>query len=105
MEATLNSHINLSLLFFFRGEKVLIVISGDKNYKSKSEEDQFFLSQWAKDNISPQFRTDLVDGRKSFIFSWNQKHSPIHEEALLRYFDPGKNGQKFTVSLPDPEVT
>ena len=91
--------------FFFRGEKVLIIISGDKNYKSKSEEDQLLRSQWTKDNISPQFRTDLTDGRKSFIFSWNQKHRPIHEEALLRYFDPGKNGQKFTVSLPDPEVT
>ena len=104
-EVTLNSHINLSLLFFFRGEKVLIVISGDKNYKSKSEEDQFFLSQWAKDNISPQFRTDLVDGSKSFIFSWNQKHRPIHEKALLHYFDPDKSGQKFTVSQPDSEVT
>nr|XP_058946161.1 uncharacterized protein LOC131774155 [Pocillopora verrucosa] len=87
------------------GEKVFIVISGDKNYKSKSEEDQFFLSQWAKDNISPQFRTDLVDGRKSFIFSWNQKHRPIHEKALLHYFDPDKSGQKFTVSQPDSEVT
>ena len=83
----------------------MIVISGDKNYKSKSEEDHFFLSQWAKDNISPQFRTELVDGRKSFIFSWNQKHRPIHEKALLHYFDPNKNGQKFAVSQTDPAAT
>jgi len=36
-----------------------------------------------------------MDGRKSFIFSWNKKHRAIHEEALLHYFDPCKKGQKF----------
>ena len=36
-----------------------------------------------------------MDGRKSFIFSWNKKHRAIHEEALLHYFDPSKKGQKF----------
>lgn len=78
----------------------MIVICGDKNYQSKSEEDQLFLSKWGRDTISPQFRTDLVDGRKSFIFSWNQKHRPIHEEALLHYFDPEKKGQRFDPQPP-----
>ena len=36
-----------------------------------------------------------MDGRKSFIFSWNKKHRAIHEEALLHYFDWSKQGQKF----------
>ena len=36
-----------------------------------------------------------IDGRKSFVFSWNKKHRVIHEEALLHYFDPSKKGQKF----------
>ena len=36
-----------------------------------------------------------MDGRKSFIFSWNKKHRLIHEEALRHYFDPTKKGQKF----------
>ena len=36
-----------------------------------------------------------MDGRKSFVFSWNKKHRVIHEEALLHYFDPIKKGQKF----------
>ena len=36
-----------------------------------------------------------MDGRKSFVFSWNKKHRAIHEEALLHYFDPSKKGQKF----------
>ena len=38
-------------------------------------------------------------------FSWNQKHRPIHEKALLHYFDPNKNGQKFAVSQTDPAAT
>jgi len=36
-----------------------------------------------------------MDGRKSFVFSWNKGHRVIHEEALLHYFDPSKKGQKF----------
>ena len=36
-----------------------------------------------------------MDGRKSFVFSWNKKYKSIHEEALLHYFDPSKKGQKF----------
>ena len=37
-----------------------------------------------------------MDGRKSFIFSWNQKHREIHEEALRHFFDSRKKGQKFS---------
>ena len=36
-----------------------------------------------------------MDGRKSFIFSWNEKHRAIHKEALLHYFDRSKRGLKF----------
>ena len=36
-----------------------------------------------------------MDGRKSFVFSWNKNHRVIHEEALLHFFDPSKKGQKF----------
>ena len=43
-----------------------------------------------------------MDGRKSFIFSWNKKHRAIHEEALLHYFDPSKKGQKFEYHPKNP---
>ena len=46
-----------------------------------------------------------MDGRQSFVFSWNKKHRPIHEEALKHFFDPSKNGEKFEYQLsanPDP---
>ena len=36
-----------------------------------------------------------MDGRKSFVFSWNKNHRAIHEEALLHYFNPRKKRQKF----------
>ena len=41
-----------------------------------------------------------MDGRKSFVFSWNKNHRVIHEEALLHYFDPSKKGQKFEYQPP-----
>ena len=41
-----------------------------------------------------------MDGRKSFVFSWNKKHRAIHEEALLHYFDPSRKGQKFEYQPP-----
>ena len=41
-----------------------------------------------------------MDGRKSFVFSWNKKHRAIHEEALLHYFDPSKKGLKFEYQPP-----
>ena len=45
--------------------------------------------------MSSQFSEEYMDGRKSFIFSWNQKHRDIHEEALRHFFDSRKKGQKF----------
>ena len=41
-----------------------------------------------------------MDGRKSFVFSWNEKHRDIHEEALLHYFDPKKKGHQFEYQPP-----
>ena len=81
---------------------MLLVIGGDTHYKDEDEKEKHFLSDWARKAISRQFRAELLDGRKSFIFSWNKKHRPIHEEALLHYFDPNKKGQKF-VHKPKPE--
>ena len=53
------------------------------------------ISRWAKRKVSSQFKDEFLDGRKSFIFSWNKTYRKIHEEALLHYFDPSKSGKKF----------
>ena len=59
------------------------------------------ISRWAWRKIAhSQFKEEFIDGRKSFIFSWNEKHRPIHEEALLHYFDTSKKGQKFEYQPP-----
>ena len=50
--------------------------------------------------MSVQFSEEYLDGRKSFIFSWGEKHRPIHEEALKHFFDPGRNGERFIYQLP-----
>ena len=73
----------------------MIVIGGDDSYKDKNEEDTAFISRWAKRKISLQLSEELIDGRKSFIFSWNQKHRAIHEEALVHFLDQRKRGEKF----------
>ncbi|CAH3179138.1 unnamed protein product, partial [Porites evermanni] len=85
--------------------KVLIVIGGDDSYKDSSEEKNSFLSRWARRKISSQFSEEYLDGRKSFIFSWNKKHRPIHEEALLHYFDPDKKEKKFVLVEKKEEET
>lgn len=76
-------------------ENVLIVIGGDDQYSNTNEEERSVISRWARGKISSQFKEEFMDGRRSFIFSWNKKHRAIHEEALLHYFDPCKKGQKF----------
>ena len=100
--------------FLFQDEKVLIVIGGDENYRDDDEENRSTLSRQARDTaLSRQLRPQLIDGRKSFIFSWNKKHGAIHEEALIHYFDCAKKGQKFTSQPvaepvrigPEPEKT
>lgn len=78
----------------------MIVIGGDDNYKNKDEQDSEFISRWAKRKISSQFTEEFLDGRKSFVFSWDKKHRKIHEEALLHFFDQSKKGEKFEYNPP-----
>ncbi len=90
------SHFDCCCFFAFQTDgNVLIVIGGDDNYKSKDEEERSVISRWALRKISSQFQKEFLDGRKSFVFSWNKKHRAIHEEALLHYLDPNKKGEKF----------
>ena len=82
--------------FFFSVEgKVIIIIGGDDNYKNKDEEDRVVISRWARMKVQSQFKEEFLDGRKSFVFSWNKNHREIHEEALRHYFDSKKKDQKF----------
>ena len=75
---------------------MLIIIVKDERYENKEEEETQFISRWvAKTIINPQVRKEFVDGRKSFVFSWNEEHRPIHEEAMLHFLDPGNNGKAF----------
>jgi len=93
--------------------KVLIVIGGDTYYRDDDEKDRFVISRWAKKKVSSQFQDDYLDGRTSFIFSWDKKHRPIHEEAMRHYFDPAKKGFKFEYKpkpkplprAPEPDTT
>ena len=85
---------------------MLIVIGGDDCYRGEDEEEQSVISRWARRKVASQFTEDYLDGRKSFIFSWNKKHREIHEEALLHYLDPNKKGKKFEYQpkpKPKPE--
>lgn len=82
------------------GGDVVIVIGGDVNYENDDEENREVISRWAKRKVSSQFSIEYLDGRKSFIFSWNKQHRAIHEEALLHHFDPNKEGQKFEYQPP-----
>ena len=81
--------------------RVLIVIGGDDNYKDSAEKQSTVLSRWARRKVFSQFNDQFLDGRKSFIFSWNQEHRLIHEEAMLHFLDPNKKGEKF---VPKPKV-
>lgn len=78
-----------------QGDNVIIVIGGDDEYKDEREEDEAVLSRWARRKVSSQFQEEYLDGRKSFIFSWDKKHRNIHVEALLHFFDSNKKGKKF----------
>lgn len=60
------------------------------------------ISRWVWRKISSQFSEEFLDGRKSFIFSWNKEHRPIHEAALIHCFDLSKKGQKFKYQ-PEPK--
>ena len=89
---------NLFLKHCLSDNKVLIVIGGDDEYKQdEDEEGQVVISRWARRKVESQFDEEYLDGRKSFIFSWNKTHRKIHEEALLHYFDPSKNWGKVPI--------
>ena len=92
--------ILLKALLFSVGGNVIIVIGGDDNYKNEDKEKRSVISVWAQRAMSVQFSEEYLDGRKSFIFSWGEKHRPIHEEALKHFFDPGRNGESFIYQLP-----
>ncbi|PFX14555.1 uncharacterized protein LOC111344637 [Stylophora pistillata] len=77
------------------GERVIVIIGGDDNYKNATEEDGSILSRWARRKVSSQFEEEFMDGTKGFIFSWDKKHRVIHEEALLHFLDSNKKGEKF----------
>ena len=74
---------------------MLIVIGGDDSYTDEGEKERSVISRWARRKVSSQFDDEYLDGRKSFIFSWNKIQREIHEKALLHYFDPSKTGKKF----------
>ena len=84
----------------------MIVIGGDDNYRDQDEEEQVVISRWARRQVASQFDAEYLDGRKSFIFSWNKAYREIHEEALKHYLDPSKKEQKFQyVPKPKPKPT
>nr|XP_058952412.1 uncharacterized protein LOC131779846 [Pocillopora verrucosa] len=86
------------------GNKVLIVIGGDDNYRDEDEEEHVVISRWARRKVASQFDEEYLDGRKSFIFSWNKGHREIHEKALEHYLDPSKKERKFQY-VPKQEPT
>ena len=88
---------------------MLIVIGGDDHYEGEDEEQRTVISRWTRKKVASQFNEEYLDGRKSFIFSWNKQHREIHEEALLHFFDPSKKGQKFEYQpkpqpVPEPQT-
>ena len=83
----------------------MIIIGGDNEYRDQSEEEQVVISRWARRKVASQFDEEYLDGRKSFIFSWNKAHREIHEEALKHYLDPSMKEQKFQyVPKPKPKL-
>ena len=68
--------------------------------KNEEQEERSVISPWARRIVCVQFNEEYLDGRKSFVFSWGKKHRKIHVEALMHFFDPDKNGEKFRYQLP-----
>lgn len=96
--------LKVNVVDVFKGDKVVVVIGGDSHYKDEAEESHSVLSRWALRIVNLQFKEEFRDGRKSFVFSWDEEHRVIHEEALLHFFDPNKTGLKFA-SLSQSEMT
>ena len=78
------------------------MIGADSYYQNEDEEARSVISRWAKRKVASQFGEEYLDGRQSFIFSWNKKHRPIHEEAMRHFLDPSKRGFKFEYTPPRP---
>ncbi|XP_019636252.1 PREDICTED: uncharacterized protein LOC109478881, partial [Branchiostoma belcheri] len=81
-----------ALLEAARG-RVVVVIGGDDRYKD-GEHDNSVLSTWAYNKIAAQFDDSYLDGRRGFVFSWDERHNPVHEEALGRYLVAISSGQR-----------
>ena len=81
------------------------MIGEDENYKDQTERQSHVLSRWAYRKVSSQFDAKLMDGRKSFIFSWDQKHRSIHEEAMVHFLDPQKQEVIFVPEKRPPVQT
>ena len=79
---------------------MIVVIGGDDNYRNEEEEERAVVSRWARMKVRSQLKEEFLDGRRSFIFSWNRKHREIHEQALKHFFDQSKKGQKFEYEPP-----
>ena len=54
--------IDWFIYFVIQGDKVLIVISGDNNYKDTDEEDRSVISRWARRKVASQFKGEYLDG-------------------------------------------
>ena len=74
-----------------------MVIGGDDNYKDEEEKAKFVISRWARRKVASQFREEYLDGRKSFIFSWSDRHRVIHMEALLHFWIPPRVGRSLNI--------
>ena len=78
------------------------MIGGDNDYRDEDEEGRSVISRRAKRKVASQFREEYLDGRQSFIFSWDEKHRLIHEEAMRHFLDPEKRGSRFEYTPPRP---
>ena len=78
------------------------MIGGDSYYRDENEETRSVISRWARRKVASQYREEYMDGRQSFIFSWDEKHRMIHEEAMRHFLDPGKRGSKFEYTPSRP---
>ena len=80
------------------GGDVIIVIGGDNKYKGEDEEEREVISRWAKRKVFSQFSEEYLDGRESFIFSWNKKHREIHEKALSHHLIQTRTDESSNIS-------
>ncbi|XP_078602552.1 uncharacterized protein LOC144876770 [Branchiostoma floridae x Branchiostoma japonicum] len=86
--------------------RIVVVIGGDDRYKD-GEQNKSVLSTWAYHKVAAQFDDTYLDGRRGFVFSWDERHNPVHEEALdgyLRAITTGQPGleQPFKPRVPPP---